>query len=131
MKKQISDRTDITLLVESFYTKVREDDLLGPIFQNAENFSWDTHIPIMIDFWETILLDAGSYRGNTISKHIELNKRTPLNSEHFDRWKELFYGTLDTHFEGEKVAEAKKRAELMAGLMIFKIGESQKKGFIQ
>mgnify|MGYP000951167086 CR=1 FL=1 len=131
MKKAITDRTDITLLVESFYTRVKKDDLIGPIFQNTENFSWETHIPIMIDFWETILLGAGSYRGNTISKHIELNRRHPLTNDHFDRWKSLFYETLDELFEGDKVAEAKKRAELMAGLMLYKIGESMKKGFIQ
>lgn len=132
MTKQVLDnREAIEKLVNSFYIKVKGDELLGPIFNNAENFNWDTHIPIMYDFWETLLLDAAKYKGNTMAKHIELNRRTPLLPEHFERWKELFYKTLDNEFTGDAVAEAHRRVELMSGLMQFKIAESMRKGFIQ
>lgn len=130
MKKSLDSRERIEELVHSFYIRVKADDLLGPIFNNAQNFSWDTHIPIMVDFWETLLLDAAKYKGNTMRKHIELHQRNPLTKEHFDRWKELFYATIDNEFEGTAVNEAHRRVEAMSALMQYKIEESTKKGFI-
>lgn len=130
-KRQLDSREAVELLVNAFYTKVKTDPVIGDIFNNAENFSWEKHIPIMIDFWETLLLDAGTYRGNTMAKHLELNKRNPLNVAHFDRWKKLFFETLDQLFEGPNVTVARKKAEAMSGLMLFKISESAKKGFVK
>ena len=127
----LNNRNAIEYLVNEFYKKVRADELLGPIFNNEENFSWDEHIPVMINFWESVLLGTASYRGNTMQKHLDLNKRAPLTSAHFDQWKKLFYETLDTYFEGAETNIAKKRVEAMAGLMQYKIQESGKKGFIQ
>ncbi|RYE23428.1 MAG: group III truncated hemoglobin [Sphingobacteriales bacterium] len=129
--KEIDDRADIQLLVESFYERVKRDELIGHIFNNAHNFSWDTHIPVMVNFWETILLDTGRYHGNPMLTHIELNKREPLLSPHFERWIKLFSEMLDEHFTGSRVEEAKKRADSMALLMQYKIGQSSKPGFIQ
>ena len=85
----------------------------------------------MVDFWETLLLDTTSYKGNTMRKHLELHRRTPLTDNHFDRWKSLFYDTLDNLFEGPAVAEAHKRVEAIAGLMQYKIGRLDEKGFVQ
>ncbi len=129
--KEIESREDIQLLVELFYEKVKQDSLIGHIFNNAENFNWETHIPIMINFWETILLDKATYRGNPMLTHIHLNKRNPLTAEHFERWKQLFFETLDEQFTGEKAQEAKNRANTMALLMQYKIEQSNKQGFIQ
>lgn len=131
MRKDIKNRDDIRLLVERFYEKVKTDDLIGDIFNNELFFRWDKHIPIMIDFWETVLLGAAAYRGNTMRVHIELNKKHPLKPEHFIRWKKLFFETLDEHFAGQKVEEAKKRVELMETLMQTKIAQSNDPNFIQ
>ena len=126
MKKKIETRAEIELLVDEFYKKVKKDDLLGPIFNNAINFSWEKHIPIMYSFWESVLLDKMTYKGNVMVKHIELDKREPLTQQHFARWKQLFFQTLDINFEGEKAAEAKKRVESMEQLMFFKIQNARK-----
>jgi hemoglobin len=131
MKKPIENREDISVLVENFYKKVKKDDLLGPIFNDVLVFKWDKHIPIMIDFWETILLEGSSYRGNTMRVHVDLNKIHPLTAAHFQRWEELFFETLDEHFTGDKVEEAKKRVELMKALMQTKIAQSNNPNFIQ
>jgi hemoglobin len=128
-KQKLDNRRAIELLVTSFYEKVKSDDLLGDIFNNAENFEWDVHIPIMVDFWETLLLDTASYKGNTMRKHIELHKRTPLKPALFDRWKTLFYSTLDSLFEGSNVEEARKKVEAIGGLMQYKIQQIDQKGF--
>lgn len=131
MKKGIENREDIRVLVENFYSKVKKDDMLGPIFNDVLVFRWDKHIPIMIDFWETILLEGSSYRGNTMRVHIDLNKIHPLTPAHFERWKELFFETLDEHFTGDKVVDARKRVELMETLMQTKIAQSNNPNFIQ
>lgn len=122
-KKLLNNRGAIELLIHSFYVRVKKDELLGPIFNNAENFSWETHIPIMIDFWESLLLDTNSYRGNAMQKHMDLHKRNRLTGEHFSRWKKLFYETLDELFEGPGVTEAHKRVESIGGLMQYKLNE--------
>jgi hemoglobin len=131
LRKEIETRKDIGLLVERFYGKVKGDDLIGDIFNNELLFRWDTHIPIMIDFWESVLLGSAAYRGNTMRVHIELNKKHPLKPEHFARWKKLFFETLDEHFTGVRAEEAKKKVELMEVLMQTKIAQSNNPKFIQ
>ena len=131
MKKQITSRGDIEFLVDEFYKKVKQDPVIGHIFNEVIQFSWDVHIPIMISFWETILLHKVSYKGNPVLTHVELNRKIPLTKEHFDLWKELFFETLDTYFEGENTAEAKKKVEVMESLMMYKIDQSTNPGFIQ
>ena len=130
MKKGIKNRDDIGLLVERFYEKVKGDDLIGDIFNNELFFRWDTHIPIMIDFWESVLLGSATYRGNTMRVHIELNKKHPLKPEQFARWKKLFFETLDENFTGANAEDAKKKVELMEALMQAKIVQSNNPNFI-
>ncbi len=60
----------------------------------------------MYQFWETMLFRTGGYAGQPWPKHAVLN----VGAAHFDRWLILFRNTLDEHFEGPKVAEAKNWA---------------------
>jgi hemoglobin len=131
LRKEIKTRDDIGLLVERFYEKVKSDDLIGDIFNNELFFRWDTHIPIMIDFWESVLLGSGTYKGNTMRVHIELNKKHRLKPEHFERWQKLFFETLDEYFTGQTVEEAKNKVKLMEVLMQTKIAQSGNPNFIQ
>lgn len=131
VKKAIENRADIQFLVDAFYIKVKADDLIGPIFDDELNFKWETHIPVMVSFWETMLLDEVTYKGNPMLTHIELNKRIPLKPEHFARWQKLFFETLDENFESERVEEAKRRVLAMEGLMQIKIAQSTNRGFVQ
>jgi hemoglobin len=129
--KDIADQQDIRLLVESFYRKVIDDDVIGEIFRDVLVFKWDTHIPIMISFWESVLLGTATYKGNTMRAHIDLDKKHRLQPEHFERWKKLFFETLDEHFNGTVASEAKKKVELMEVLMQTKIAQSRRPNFIQ
>jgi hemoglobin len=131
MIKEIENREDVRFLVESFYQKVMGDNVIGEIFRETLFFSWDTHVPVMIDFWETLLLDAVSYKGNTMRVHTELNKKFPLTPDHFKQGEKLFFETLDEHFTGPRVLEAKKRVELMEVLIQTKIAQSKNANFIQ
>lgn len=127
MNKDIENIEDIRLLVDSFYVKIQKDEVIGYIFTEVMQVNWDSHLPIMYSFWESILLDQVSYRGNPMIKHIEINKQEPLKEEHFERWMKLWHETVDAHFEGDRAEEAKSRAMSMGQLMVHKIG---KKGLI-
>ena len=116
-KREIKSKEDVKLLVDSFYDKVNQDELLSPIFNDLRKVNWDTHLPIMYKFWGSILLGEASYNGAPFPKHREL----PVNEEHFDRWKLLFMQTVDEHFIGENASEAKLRAETIAGIFWGKI----------
>ena len=81
------------------------------------------HIPIITDFWETILLDHPVYKKNAMEVHFKINKKFPLQKKHFDAWLNLFNVTIDELFCGEKVLLPKKRAAGIADLMQLKINK--------
>jgi hemoglobin len=121
MKPDINSRQDITTFITSFYTKVRVDEMLGFIFNEVAHMSWEEHIPVIVDFWETILLDNPVYKKNAMEVHYDLNKKFPLQKIHFDTWLFLFNSTIDELFEGKIATLAKTRAKAIADLMQFKI----------
>jgi hemoglobin len=118
----ISSRDDIELLVNSFYKKVVDDPVIAHFFTDAVQLSWENHIPIMISFWETLLLDEITYRGNPMEKHIALNRIAPLRREHFQRWIRLWEETVRENFSGIKANEAITRAQSIAQIMEGRLG---------
>ncbi|MGV3705655.1 MAG: group III truncated hemoglobin [Arcticibacter sp.] len=121
MNKDLESREDIELLVNSFYNKVQEDELIGYIFTDVARVNWDHHLPKMYDFWETILFGKKGFKGNPMEVHFKLDKIHPLEQKHFDRWKEIFYEVVDQHFSGEMALLAKQKASSIADLMLYKI----------
>jgi hemoglobin len=101
-------------MVNSFYDKVKVDPLLGPVFSHVD---WPNHLPIMYNFWSSMLLGDRSYAGNPLQKHLPLK----INTQHFERWLQLFKATIDENFAGEKANETKMRAESMAAIFQFKM----------
>lgn len=124
IKQDISSRNDIELFLKKFYEKVKKDDTIGIIFTEIIPMNWDHHIPLITDFWETILFDNPVYKNNAMGVHYALNRIFPLKKEHFDSWLMIFNDTLDEMYEGEKVLLAKKRAKSIALLMEIKMNES-------
>ncbi len=113
--KDIENRTDIALLVNTFYGKVLQDELLNPFFAGID---FEAHKPHMIHFWAFVLLDEAGYKTNVTEKHL----RMPIKQEHFDRWLELFGETIDELFSGEKAEMAKQRAFTIAWTIGRKLG---------
>ena len=56
-KNDISNLTDVKLLVDSFYGKVRKDPMLKDIFNNKIEDRWPEHLEKMYRFWQTVLLE--------------------------------------------------------------------------
>jgi hemoglobin len=70
----------ISTLVDNFYAKVRRDEEIGPIF-NAIIDDWPYHLDLLKNFWPTVLLTSGRYKGDPMMKHLQL----PLDHDHFRR----------------------------------------------
>ncbi|WP_316827582.1 group III truncated hemoglobin [Pedobacter miscanthi] len=127
MKNDIHSRTDIILLVDTFYRKVQENNKIGPIFTDVAKVDWAHHLPKMYDFWESILFGKAIYKGNPMLVHFALNEKTSLHTEEFETWKTIFFNTVDHLFEGENATLIKQKAQSIADLMHFKINSPQTK----
>jgi hemoglobin len=120
-KRDIETRADIEHFILAFYEKVRKDETIGVIFNEVVKMDWNHHIPIIVDFWETILLDADLYRKNAMEPHFAINQKYPLQPVHFQKWLELFTGTISESFEGPIATLAVTRAKGIAGVMQLKM----------
>lgn len=119
--KEIASIDDIKKLVDTFYDKVRKDELIGPVFQERIRDRWPQHLEKMYTFWQTILLGEHTYFGAPFPPHAKL----PVSGKHFQRWMELFKETVDENFKGENAKEAKFRAAKMAEMFESKIAYYQ------
>lgn len=82
------DEAMIERLVRGFYARVREDELIGPVFA-ARIADWEPHLQRMCAFWSSVALMTGRYHGQPMPKHMPL----PIDARHFDRWLSLFVDT--------------------------------------
>jgi hemoglobin len=121
MKNDISNRADIQQLVDTFYIKVRADETIGYLFNEVAQVNWEQHLPRMYDFWENILFQTGSFKGNPMAAHVQLHQKSPLSAAHFDRWQQLFFATVDELFEGDMAELIKQRALSIATMMRIKV----------
>ncbi len=121
MKQDILNRKDIEILVNRFYERVRKDDIIGYLFNDVAQTDWNVHLPKMYDFWEVILFGTGHFKGNPMFVHKELHGKSPLNSEHFAHWFDLFQNTVDDLYQGKNAEEIKYSASNIAQTMMYKV----------
>lgn len=117
MKYQTVDTASIHKLVHHFYDHVRADSYIGPIFNGVIGDNWETHLNTMVQFWSSVMLTSGLYKGTPMVKHLALKN---VEAAHFDRWLELFRLSTDELFEPELAQEFVIRAERIAES--FKLG---------
>ena len=115
--KDIESLSDIQLLVNTFYERVKQNELLGPVFEEVVKGNWAPHLDKMYRFWQTILLDEHTYTGSPFAQHVKL----PITAEHFQAWLTLFFATVDQLFSGIKAEEAKNRAAKMGEMFQYKL----------
>lgn len=120
----IQNRKDIEKLVDAFYRQVLSDPVIGHFFTEVVQLQLDKHMPIMYSFWESVLFGTGNYSGNPMTKHINLNQRSEMKPEHFERWVSLWEYTVSNLFEGVKADLAKTRARNIAAIMSHKVSEN-------
>jgi hemoglobin len=112
------DEPMIERLIRRFYARVRDDNILGPIFA-AKISDWESHLQKMFAFWSSVALMSGRYHGQPMALHLPL----PIDDGHFDRWLALFYETA------QEVCPP--RAAERFTLLSRRIGETLKLGLAQ
>ncbi|MGN5953247.1 group III truncated hemoglobin [Sphingobacterium lactis] len=112
---------DIQLLVNTFYDRIRKNELLGPIFDGIIQNKWPEHLEKMYRFWQTVLLEEHTYFGSPFPPHAKM----PVNKTHFEQWVGLFSMTVDELFVGETANRAKWQGERMATMFQYKIAYYQ------
>lgn len=123
-KSDILQLEHVKLLVDTFYGKVREDELLADIFNERIQDKWPQHLAKMYTFWQTVLLGEHTYFSSPFPPHATL----PVEKVHFERWLKLFYETLDELFSGQIADEARWRAGKMAEMFQLKINMARERG---
>lgn len=79
-------------LVHAFYGKIRSDPALGPIFNRVIGNTWDEHLAKMCDFWSSVLLMTGRFKGTPMVVHARMPE---IRATHFARWLHLFQQTAN------------------------------------
>lgn len=111
---EIAERTGIDAamidrLVRTFYGKVRQDEVLRPVFESKIS-DWEPHLVRMCEFWSSVALMTGTYHGSPMAKHLPL----PVDARHFDRWLQLFRQAANEVCPPTAAAHFIERAERIA-----------------
>ena len=108
----------LAAFLDAFYAKVRRDPLLGPVFAaHVAEADWPAHLARVHDFWSSVLLGSGRYKGNPFGRHLGIEGLAPA---HFARWLALFEASAAEAFPAERAAAIVARAH--------RIGDSLKAG---
>lgn len=113
-KTSVITETAIEDMVHRFYAKVRQDELIGPIFIHAIGQKWDAHLERLCAFWSTVLLASRSYYGDPFTAHRMVQG---IQKDHFERWLFLFKNTVHEVFTEDVAQDIFSRAERMSNRM--------------
>jgi hemoglobin len=113
-RRDIETRDDCERLVRAFYGRALVDPIIGFIFVDVAKLDLEAHVPTITSFWETVLLGGQSYHGGAFRPHVDLNAKVPLRGAHFARWLQLWCGTVDELFAGDRANLAKGHAHRVA-----------------
>ena len=115
----IATRDDCERLVRAFYPRAMADPVIGYLFTDVAKLDLEAHVPVVTDFWETVLLGGTAYRGGTFRPHAALHQRAGLRAGHFAKWVQLWTATVDELFAGPTAELAKahglRTAQAFAG----------------
>jgi hemoglobin len=125
MRRDIADRGDIAGLVAEFYRRAFADELLGPVFIDVARVDLSAHLPVMDDFWATVLLRAGLYHRNALRPHLALAAEVDLTDAHFARWLALWTAVIEERHAGPRAELAKTQAARMAGAISRRLSGEQ------
>ena len=119
--RDITEAT-ISVLIDTFYTRVRNDPELGPVFAGAINEdAWPAHLQKMYAFWSSVMLTSGRYKGNPVAVHQHVAGIAPPL---FGNWLDLFEDTASELFIPEVanrfVQAARRIAESLKLALFFR-----------
>ena len=98
-------------LIGRFYARVRTDELLGPLFNSAVN-DWPEHLEKLGDFWSSVMLASGRYKGTPMAAHLKHRDR--ITPAMFERWLALWRETTDALMPPAAAAALQAKAARIA-----------------
>jgi len=101
-----------------YYGRIRDDELLGPIFAGALGTEWGPHLDKMKTFWSSILLASRAYIGNPMIAHLQLPR---LTLHHFERWLELWRETVAALCSDELASLLIRKAQMIGERLLHAI----------
>ena len=113
-RPDLDDPEAVDRLVDAFYAKVLDDEMLAPIFTEIAAVDLEQHLPTIKSFWRKMLFGHRDYRRNMVARHVAVHARQPLGPHHFERWLALFTAALDEHFAGPYAERARQLAHTIA-----------------
>ena len=114
------DEKSIAEMVDTFYGRIRHDELLGPVFARAIGDDWTLHLIKMKDFWATVLLASRTYKGNPMLAHLQLPR---LTESHFDRWLDLWREIARTVCSKELADVFIEKAEMIGARLLYAVSQ--------
>ena len=120
-KKDIENRDDLLLLMQEFYKKLLADNSINYLFTDVAKIDLYHHLPVLVDFWDSILFQSGTYHKNAMQPHMGLHQKSPLEKHHFETWLRCFKESVDELFAGDNAFIIKERATSIATVMQIKI----------
>ena len=84
------DEEQVSLLVETFYERIREHPRLSVLFAKGLTQNWASHMETMKRFWRSMLMQTSEYGGRPVPVHMQMDAVTP---DDFAEWLALFRGT--------------------------------------
>jgi len=123
MKRDIESRKDLFELMKSFYHRLLNDRSISYLFTDVAKIDLEHHLPVLVDFWDSVLFQSDTYRKNAMQPHMNLHIKSPLQPHHFETWLTYFNESVDELFTGEKAFMAKERATSIATVMKIKLAQ--------
>lgn len=102
---------DIARLVPRFYARIRRDEVLGPIFNDAIE-DWPHHLAKLEAFWSSVMLTSGRYKGQPMVAHLK--HADHMTRENFGRWLGLWAEVTDEEFGPHAAAAFQEKAGRIA-----------------
>ena len=122
-KKDIENREDLLLLMQEFYKKLLSDNSINYLFTDIAKINLEHHFLVLVDFWDSILFQSGTYQKNAMQPHMVLHQKSPLTKHHFETWLVYFKETVDELFIGSNAFIIKEKATSIATVMQIKISQ--------
>jgi hemoglobin len=108
---------DIARLVDRFYERVRVHPTLGPVFNPAVH-DWEAHKATLVDFWSSIELRSGRYRGQPMAMH----RSHPIEAAHFADWLALWETTAHEVLTAPQAERFVDHARRIARSLMYGLG---------
>jgi hemoglobin len=116
------DERLIETVVRTFYAQVREDPALMSVFGPALGDDWEAHLVKLCDFWSSVLLMTGRFKGTPMQTHARL---AGIGDAHFSRWLALFKETVSVICTSEQAALFMTKAQTIGASLQMGIAASR------